>query len=203
MMRKLNRRFAKTIMLMALLFAVSCRKKINNKTDLINYINDPGNGLVKIEEVGKIKAELLYKPWELMADRHDKKAKTVDSDWSDHLKDKYFFVLSLSANNKELLRQMEFNRYSEMVQVLAFRMIGFIDIIPDNAKPIEPTGCMFQQTYGASDANQILIVFDKAKLAAAKLLNIKIKEFGLNTGDLNFQIATKDINELPTEGMNL
>lgn len=83
-----------------------------------------------------------------------------------------------------------------MVQVLAFRMMGYISLIPDDKKPIVPEDCLFQQTYGIAHANQLLIVFDKTKLEAAKQLQIKIKEFGLGIGNLNFQINNKDIQDI-------
>ena len=117
-------------------------------------------------------------------------------------KDKLFFVLSLSANKKEVLRQLPFDQYSEMVQVLAFRMNEFVKIIPDDGKPVDPTECIFQQTYGMGSANNLLIVFEKAKLMAADNLTVRIKEFGLNTGDLYFKLATKDIKELQNITLN-
>jgi hypothetical protein len=170
---------------------LSCKKKIASKADLITYINDPENGLQKSQQIGKIKAVLTYKPWQLMADKlkpGDLKITTVNK-----IKDNLFFVLSLSANNKELLRQLPFNQYSEMVQVMAFRMGGFIDAVPDNDKSVEPLNCAFQQTYGMGLANNILIVFDKKKLIIANNLRIHIKEFGLNIGDLYFDIDVSDI----------
>jgi hypothetical protein len=51
-------------------------------------------------------------------------------------------------------------------------------------------------------ANQILINIDKTKLETAKQLKIKIKEFGLRIGDLNFQINNKDIQDLPDPIIN-
>lgn len=176
--------------------SVSCKKKISSNADLIEYINNPENGLVKTVEINKIKVELRYKPWQLMLVKQNKLPKQINGSPENTMKDKYFFVLSLSADNKELLRQLPFNQYSEMVQVLAFRMMGYISLIPDDKKPIVPEDCLFQQTYGIAHANQLLIVFDKTKLEAAKQLQIKIKEFGLGIGNLNFQINNKDIQDI-------
>ncbi|MEZ2339360.1 hypothetical protein AB6735_27195 [Mucilaginibacter sp. RCC_168] len=182
--------------------SVSCKKKISNNADLMEYISNPENGLVKTVEINKIKAELRYKPWQLMSVNQNKIQKQATENAEIAMRNKYFFVLSLSANDKELLRQLPFNQYSEMVQVLAFRMMNYISLMPDDKKPIVPEGCLFQQTYGMAHANQLLIIFDKTKLETAKQLKIKIKEFGLRIGDLNFQINNKDIQDLPDPIIN-
>ncbi len=175
-------------------FSISCKKKvIKNKAELFSYINDPVHGLKKNNKIGKIKVELLFKPWQLIAANEDKKSK-ADNDYQN----KYFFVLRLSANNHELLRQLPFDQYSQMVQILAFRMMEFITIVPDKGKRIDPEDCLFQQTYGMSDANQLLIIFNKAQLEKASTLNFKLNEFGLNVGNLKFEINTSDIEKMPS-----
>ncbi len=169
----------------------SCGKRITSKEKLIEYINNPENGLQKTNQVGQIKTVLTYKPWQLMALGNKINKKVVEK-----YDDKLYFILSLSANNKELLRQLPYAQYSEMVQVLAFRMNGFIDLVADNQKPEEPEECIFQQTYGMGFANNLLIVFKKEKLLEADRIRLRIKEFGLNTGNLNYEIKTQDIKVL-------
>ena len=177
------------------------KKDINNRADLIAYINDPVNGIQKKDSVGKMEAVLSYRPWQMAAFNrsdlgpNDKSAKSVLA------KDKWCFVLSLSANHKELLKQLNFNQYSELVQVFAFRMSEFIKAYPDNGEPVEPLDCLYQQTYGMGIANNLLIVFDRKKLMNANSLHIQVKEFGLNTGDLNFKMNTEDIKSIPVTGL--
>ncbi|WP_439698631.1 hypothetical protein ACFGVS_10865 [Mucilaginibacter sp. AW1-7] len=175
----------------------SCKRKTVSLAGLIAYVNDPENGLQKTQQTGKIKTVLTYKPWQTMM--FNEGGLNNKDRRSDSLKfqDKLFFVFSLSANNKELLKQLEFSQYSEMVQVLAFRMKNFIDVVPDDGKPVEPTDCIFQQTYGMGVANNLLVVFDKEKLMTADNLKFEVREFGLNTGNLNFGIKTKDITDIP------
>ncbi len=111
-------------------------------------------------------------------------------------------MLSLSANHKELLRQLKFTDYSEMVQVLAFRMMEYVSAVPDNGKAVAPEDCLFQQTYGMGTANQLLIVFDRSKLEKANQIEIKIKEFGLNIGNLNYRFNIKDVDDLQNIVLN-
>jgi hypothetical protein len=178
----------------------SCKKKIATKADLISYINDSKNGLQKSQQMGEINAVLTYKPFQLMTNMQRPGSKKTDM--ADKFQDKLFFVLSLSANNKELLKQLPFSQYSEMVQVMAFRMNSFIDVVPDNNKPVEPLDCIFQQTYGMGASNNLLIVFDKKRLMTAQNLRVHITEFGLNTGDLNFEIAMNDIKTVQNIVLN-
>jgi len=198
-MKTFNKTFFLFFLLLAAVGFFSCRKKITNRADLIEYINNPENGLKKTEQIGPVKVALTYKPWQLtVLNQLGNKGKSGNKDKPaiTNFTNKLFFVLSLSANNKEILRQVPFSQYSEMVQVLAFRMKEFVELIPDEGKPIEPLDCLFQQTYGMGIANNVLIVFDKQKLLEADNLNIKIKEFGLNTGNLSFNLQTKDINDI-------
>jgi hypothetical protein len=201
-MKRTNRLFWKITFLIMVSVAISCKKKINTRTDLIAYLANPENGLIKTQEINQIKAELRYKPWQLMRIDHNQSQKQSGQYTEDVLKNKYFFVLNLSTNNKELLRQLPFAQYSEMLQVLSFRMMAYIDIRPDENKPIAPEDCLFQQTYGMTHSNQLLLVFDKTKLKNAKHLQIKVKEFGLGIGDLNFQMNTHDIYDLPVAALN-
>ncbi|GGH22179.1 hypothetical protein [Mucilaginibacter phyllosphaerae] len=193
-MNKLTRFLSIGLFLSFAVFFLSCKEKITNKTELIAYINDPENGLQKCRQAGKIKAVLTYKPLQLTSVNinQDKPGTAKAGMFRNNL----FFVLSLSANNKELIRQLPFDQYSEMVQVMAFRMNNFIDIIPNNDRPVAPLSCTFQPTYGMGTANNLLIVFDKKKLLTAHHIKVHIKEFGLNIGDLYFDIAVSDIKKI-------
>lgn len=190
------------MLLVTLVLFDSCKKSIKSKSELVEYVNEPKNGLQMSQQVGKVETSLTYKPWQLIAINQQKVKSVAGTSALNDLKNKYFFVLSLSANHKELLRQLKFNDYSEMVQVMAFRMMEYVSAAPDNGKAVAPEDCLFQQTYGMGTANQLLIVFDKLKFEKAKQIEIKIKEFGLNIGNLNYRFNIKDINDLQNIALN-
>jgi hypothetical protein len=172
-------------------FFTACKQPIKTQEALNQYISDPHNNLQQTQETNGVKVTLTYKPWQAFIRGTSNKANIKK------YSNRYFFVLSLSAHDKELLRQLDFDTYSNMVQVLSFRMIPLIHAIPDNGKPVEPMDCIFQQTYGTATANNLLIVFDKDKLLFNKKLNIVINEFGLNLGTLQFQFNANDFKEIP------
>jgi hypothetical protein len=197
----------KNIVLIPMLFVTvilseSCKRSIKTRAELITYIDDPKNGLKVTNDIGKVEATMNYKPWQLMAINHQKSKGPANAPGQNNFSGKYYFVLSLSANHKELLRQLQFSDYSEMVQVLAFRMMEYVIAVPDNGKAVAPEDCLFQQTYGMSTSNQLLIVFDKSKLNNTKEIDIKIKEFGLNIGNLNYRFKLKDINDIQNIALN-
>jgi len=137
-------------------------------------------------------------PWEVIASRTRERNKTSIK----VLQSKYYFVLALSANGKEVLRQLPFNQYSEMVQVLAFRLRPYVSIVRDDGKVIEAEDCLFQQTYGMAKENEVLLVFNRSELTNTNAMDLKIKEFGLNTGNLDYKINTKDISNIPNIAIN-
>ena len=189
-----NLRICSACLLTALAF--SCNFPITKKEELIDYINAPSNGLVKTKQVGKISVTLTYAPWELIAAKQG--FTQMESAKKRQFKDKWFFILRLSANDRELLRQLEYSQYSELVQVLSFRMDQFILLTPSDGKPIEPESCQFQQTYGIAKANSVLVVFNPGKIRASKTFIVRINEFGLNTGDLAYEFKVKDLDQIPS-----
>jgi hypothetical protein len=188
------------IFLTALVLA-ACNRPIQSKTSLIKYLNDAQNGLTQVREINRIKAAVTFMPWQVIASRlYQTKAK--DTSVMKVIKSKYYFVLGLSANGKELLHQLPFEQYSEMVQVLAFRMRPYVSIVRDDGKVVQAEDCLFQQTYGMGKENEVLLVFDRSDLKNTNHMDLKINEFGLNTGNLDYKINTKDINQMPTIAIN-
>jgi len=175
-----------------------CNQPIKSKASLTKYLNDSKHGLSQAHEINKIKAAITFIPWQVMAS----KTKRKDSSSVKVLKSKYYFVLGLSANGKELLRQLPFSQYSEMVQVLAFRMRPYVSIVRDDGKVIEAEDCLFQQTYGMGKENEVLLVFNRSELQHTNEMDLTIKEFGLNTGNLDYRINTKDIDQMPNIEIN-
>lgn len=151
--------------------------------------------------MNKMEAALTYVPWQVIASRVYK-GKRRDTSSVNMMKSKYYFMLGLSANGKELLRQLPFDQYSEMVQVLAFRLRPYVNIVRDDGKIIGAEDCLFQQTYGMARENEVLLVFNSSDLKNAHQFNLKINEFGLNTGTLNYQIKQKDIKDIPEIEIN-
>ncbi|WP_426672075.1 hypothetical protein ACPPVU_12670 [Mucilaginibacter sp. McL0603] len=178
------------------LISVSCHKSVKSRSDLFKFLSQPANNLEVTQQVGEIETSVYYKPWKPINKGVATHRTKNDSASLNKFKSKYFFVLSLSANHKELLRQLPFEDYSEMVQVLAFRMSDYISAVTDDGKYVLPDQCLFEQTYGMGEANHLMIIFDKSKFTNSKLITLHIKEFGLKTGNLNYKFDKQNLDDL-------
>jgi hypothetical protein len=180
---------------------VSCNRPIQSREALTNYLKDSRHGLTQVHEINKVKAAVTFMPWQVIANRLYR-TKQQDTSVLKVIKSKYYFVLDLSANGKELLRQLPFAQYSDMVQVLAFQMRPFVSIVRDDGKVIAAEDCLFQQTYGMGRENEVLLIFNRSELNNTYKMNLEIREFGLNTGNLDYQINTEDISQMPIIDIN-
>ncbi|PWG81345.1 hypothetical protein [Pararcticibacter amylolyticus] len=172
---------------MTLLITASCTSQITTKTGLQEYIGDKKNGLIsEVNCTGGITLKMRYIPAILL----DPKLDTNKG---------YYFLFTFSRNGKELLPQLDNDSYSEILNVLSFRMPGYISLVSQNTSLIEPEACFFQQTFGLTGGNELLIVFSQEEMKNAGRFEIKINEFGLNLGPQTFQFdedALKKVTEI-------
>lgn len=183
---------------------ISCKPALKCQGDIQKYINDTENGLSSTFQKGPLIITLAWQPWQLLANQS--RNNQVSNSQNDKIDlSKYcYFILSMSNNKQELLRQLDYGLYSKMVQVFSFQMQSYLTISADRKEPVKPLDCLFQQTYGTSDSNRLLVVFNMNEIKDAKELSISIKEFGLGLGIMNFTIYTKNmriINDLNTKSI--
>lgn len=183
-------KYAKLIMISLGLFGFcGCKTSLETKNDILSYINDEKNGLSKSSQGNGIDFKVSFLPWQVQTLDKNQLSSFIDEKSKSSFKTKYYFLISFSRGDKELLRQLNANEYSELVQVLAFRMSEFVKIKLSNGKVIEPLSCLFQQTYGLSKANQLLVIFDCKDFKKQEAFKLLINEFGLRTGDLLFSFS--------------
>jgi hypothetical protein len=185
-----------------ILISCSSRKSIVSKEELISYINKKENGLKQEQEVNGIKVSLTYQPGSLLVARELEDGQGKDADLVKGLESKYdsnyYFFLKFSRDNKEAIRQLgSFGRYSDMVQVLAFQMHNFINLTTPQRDTLALGDYLFDQTYGMSDGNTLLLSFSKEKVLKSSALEINIGECGFGTGSMKFILDKKDIENMP------
>ena len=173
---------------------LSCQPKINDIASLNEFIKSEKNGLIVKKKIHEIDVTMKYLPWQLIALRYRTKEDKNDT-VINKLSKNCFFLLSFSKDGKELLNQLDFSTYSEMVQILSFRMQDKISALSgNNAVPVQD--CSFQQTFGLSSANELLIAFEADKIKSVTDLKIEVNEFGLNLGSLVFDFNVHNIKTL-------
>lgn len=110
----------------------------------------------------------------------------------------YYFKLSYSRAGKEVIRQLgSYDRYSDMLQVMSFEMGKYITAITDTHDTLALADYLFNQEYGMTNANHLVLVFKKQDLEKAKNFAITIEEFGLGIGITQFEFKKEDLDRTP------
>ncbi len=172
-----------------------------SKPELLTYINDKDNNLRKVQLVNGINIQLIYRPSSLLVMQEIEGADTVNADRIKILEDKYsdhyYFILKLSKEKKEVIRQLgSFSSYSSMLQVLAFDMQNYINLTAGK-DTVPVADYYFDQTYGMSDGNNVLLSFNKSNLKGKKTLFIHLGECGFGTGNVKFCFDKNDLDDVP------
>src|SRR5690242_3057900 len=95
--------------------------------ELQSFILDEENDLVKTAEVNGYKIQVAYRPTDLWVQQETGDEPTDEATLTSLRKkydSYYYFIVSLSKNEKEALHQVTggMDQYSELVQTLSFRM---------------------------------------------------------------------------------
>lgn len=193
-MKRLSNYMHLLLALVLLSGVTSCKPALRNNADVLKYINDPKNGLTNPMQRGDVTVTLTWQPWQFLAARMTKPGKKSPKETMPDFSKYCYFTLSFTKNKQELLKQLDYNLYSSMVSVFSFQMQSYITVTADQKEPVKPLECFFEQTYGTSDANRLLLVFNKSDFSNAKKLNITLKEFGLGLGTMDFYLDPENMN---------
>ncbi|MCH5718196.1 hypothetical protein [Niabella hibiscisoli] len=181
----------------AFLLLYSCgitKKGSLSKEELLEYVNDPDNGLTKEQEANGVKVKLSFYPSSLLVAQEQADTIPIEklkARYGGH----YYFKARFSKDGKEAIRQLgDFGKYSEMVQVLAFRMNDYVNLTTSSKDTLSMADYFFDQTYGMSDGNNLMLVFSKDQIKNANMFDINIAECGFGTGALKFSLKRKTWN---------
>lgn len=184
---------------------ISCQNARLNKDQLLRYIGK-SSALTKEEDIDGVKVRLQYQPGDLLVEQAlgngGKREMAKDTAWIRELENRYggqyYFKLSYSKDNKEVIRQLgSYDRYSDMLQVMSFQMGKHITAITDNQDTLALADYLFSQEYGMTNANRLMLVFRKQDLEKAKNFAISIEEFGLGIGTTRFEFRKDDLDRTP------
>jgi hypothetical protein len=176
--------------------------RIVSRPEMIRYIQDKEHGLAQEQEINGMRVQVSYQPSSLLAAQELGPVQQLPKNVIDSVEKKYnkhyYFLLKLSKDGKEAIRQLgSFGRYSDMVQVLSFQMHRFVNCTTPQKDTVPLADYLFDQTYGMSDGNTVLLCFDKEKLGTTRELDVNLAECGLGTGSMKFRFDQKDIQKVP------
>lgn len=179
----------------------SCGQKELSPAALQSYIAEEDNGLNKSVAVNGTQVTVTYRPTDLWV-HQEIEDEVISIPELDSLRKKYsayyYFILSLSRNNKEALHQVSgMVAYSELVQAMSFRMPQYVTLTTTKQDTIPVGDFMLNRTYGLSATTDMLFVFNSAKAKDSKWVQFNLNEFGLGLGNQRFRFAIQDLEETP------
>jgi hypothetical protein len=187
------------IPIFSLLALVACKPSHLTPEELSAYIADEDHGLKKTVAIGKTNISVTYRPTDLWVQQELGNG-AADPKKVEELRNKYdryfYFILSLSHNEKEALHQAGGEQYSELVQTLSFRMNDFVTLT--TAQDTIPVGdFILNRTYGMSNSTDLLFVFSREKAKDTDWVQFNLNEFGLGAGNQRFRFKINAIADAP------
>jgi hypothetical protein len=181
--------------------AISCHNTRLSKQRLLKYI-EKSEAYTKEEDISGIKIRLQYMPNDLLVSQElgngQKKDTATIRAAENKYSGQYYFTLSYSRNNKEVIRQLgSFERYSDMLRVLSFEMGKYVTASTESNDTLALADYAFNQQYGMTNANHLLLVFKREDFGKSKSVDINIEEFGLGIGNTRFEFRKRDLDEAP------
>jgi hypothetical protein len=193
-----------TISILYCFFLMSCSStpKYLSPPELNKFILEEENGLKKTVEINGYKIEVINRPTDLWVHQEvgdDPVTENMLNQLRPKYSNYYYFLVSLSRNNKEALHQLDggMSQYSELVQTLSFRMAEFANLTTSLQDTIPVGDAMLNRTYGMSTSTDLLFVFNKSKTENSDWLQFNLNEFGLGIGNQRFRFRRQDLETAP------
>jgi hypothetical protein len=154
-----------------------------------------------VQEINGIKVRLDYVPHQLLVWQEMRSQPSMDSlkisRFQKKFSGQYYFRLSYSKSNKEVIRQLgSYDKYSDLVQVMSFEMGKYVCLYSDKKDTIPLSDFVFDQEYGMNNANKLLLEFKKERLENSNIIDIDVREFGLGIGNTRFEFRKRDIDKV-------
>jgi len=173
-----------------------------SEKDLKVYLFDKDNSLSKEHVLKGNKSIVTYRPTDLLLLQETRGTTKIDSSTLVRLQQKYqdhyYFILSLSKNNKEAeYQQQGMGQFSDLIQTLSFRMSEHVNMTTNSRDTIPVGDYIYPRTYGMSNASTLMFAFNKEKTKSTEWVQFNLKEFGLGIGNQNFRFKTSDLENIP------
>jgi len=191
--------------LIGLLFLAACSGPTHlSEKELGQYVLDPSNGLIQKKEASGLEIQVYYKPTGLLVAQELDNQK--DSIAYRDLYEKYgqyaYFILDLSSNDKNALYQSgSYDRFSENLQTLAFRMDQYTNLTTSALDTIPVADFIYPRMYGMSSSATVMFVFSNEKLFTSDWVSFNLSEFGMGSGNQQFRFDVSDLKAAPKLSM--
>lgn len=188
--------------LLGIVMMTSCNKSLNREK-LVEYINDPDNGVFKEKQVRNYNYQLKYRPSSFLINQELSGDTNVSQERLNEIANRYnqyyYFIYSISIEGQEVLGShmaANRNKFGEMVNQLAFRMGNNVSIVTPS-DTVYVADYIYPRLYGMGTSTNILFAFERKKIEKSKSFRFEMEDIGLGSGTLKFKFQTKDIRKTP------
>ena len=186
-----------SILLIAI-FLQGCKQSFT-ADELEKYIQNTNNGTKKSFESGNFKAEIIYRPTDLMV----RQELTSDKKNMDVFKKKYgqynYFVLSMQNNGSDLLNSTVHDKsvFSGINEQLSFGLNEHVFVLDENKDTSYLADFAFPRLFEAAKSTSVLLAF-KADAIKTNMFKICIRDIGYTTGIIEFDFDKEDLKNIPS-----
>lgn len=160
--------------------------------DIRAYVRDPENGYVRTIEIGPDKVTVAWRPSELVSAREVEGRKLSGSE-ADSVRANFaryrYYALSFERNGRPALQAILAEQgqaaYAEALNAFSFRMAEHAYALC-RGDTVRPLDAAMARTYGMAPTTDVLLSFPEAPLAEGPV-ELRLREFGLGTGDLKWR----------------
>jgi hypothetical protein len=163
--------------------------------DLINYVRNDNNGLIKTAEAEGFKLTMIWKPNDLIASQQVIKETKREFDSLRNYFSKYlYFNLEMTKEGKDLETYFASDpaSFADKISFLSASLSQHIQLItPKDTLPA--VECLYSRSYGMGSSN-CLLVFNKPK---EREFEIQISGYPIGFGKQFFSFSLIDIENAP------
>lgn len=180
----------------------SCGKENLKPSELINWVNDPENGLIQQQSLNHFDFEVLYKPTDYiiaLEGRTDQLTEVRYAELKSSLEGLQYLDLKIKSEEGNLdalsggmETQDDYYQRLDYFITYAYQDIQLVQ----GQDTLRPVIYHFERTYGLTPYNTILLGFEETGIASDRTLIIDDQVLGV--GRIKFVFEEEKITETPT-----
>jgi hypothetical protein len=185
---------------MLLFLVTGCAKKEVNPTEFISWVENPDNGLKKMKEMGGVKFETLYKPYEYVVLKEEGPIENKEqlATGIKELGEMQYFTFRISTNNEEdplKYKTSSKEDYFYRVKYYSFDFQSDIQLIEGN-DTLKCQLAHYERNFSIAPEVSVLLGFEKSKNEEIDK-RIVYNDNIFNSGPVSISITATDIKKLP------
>jgi len=191
---------------MVLFLFISCGTSIKSEKELLKWINNPKNGLVKRSTVNNFTLTMKYMPPaylafnEMVKDGHDKPEKFKE--YLEIFKRSRTFLMSIenkTGSDASTYDVYTMGDYKQRIEQLNFNMKKAFVLKTSSKKEFSPVLTTLENLYEIGNKKLIYMVFSDAEneILESETIDIRFEDTFLDTGISHFLFQTENLDKLP------